>query len=95
MNPAGAGGAAFDARSDDNRRPAFVVRLERGVPAPRDSAIAIERVHSVLARAQRLVDSAPADGHPTAWCVEAALIGDLAAAAASATFAAHSTATAA
>lgn len=51
----------------------------------------MQGVQSLLDRTQRLVDSRPSGDQRVAWCVEAALIGDLAATGAAAAIAARST----
>jgi hypothetical protein len=37
----------------------------------------VDDVGTLIARAQRLVDSRPRDGYSLTWCVEAAYLGDL------------------
>ena len=56
----------------------------------RERRLSMQRVDTVAARVQHLVDSRPPDEYPLAWCIEASYLGDLTAIAALATIAGRS-----
>ena len=60
---------------------------------PPEPRLTMSDVQSLLACAQRLVDSQPSDGYTVEWCVKAAHVGDLNALSAAAIRAARSTVT--
>ena len=82
MAPAGSGRAHFRRGHGDTVAEQDPRGPGSGPRQLREPTVTIDGVHSVLERAQQLVDSAPVSGHSIAWCVEASLVGDLAAAAA-------------
>jgi hypothetical protein len=95
MAPAGSGRAHFRRGHGDAVPGQDPRALRSGTLQMREPTVTIDGVHAVLERGQHLVDSAPARGHSIAWCVEASLVGDLAAAAAVAALATGAPASAA
>jgi hypothetical protein len=87
MAPAGSRRARFRRGHGDTVAEQDLRRPRSGPLQLSEPTVTIDGVHSVLGRAQQLVDSAPTGGHSIAWCVEASLVGDLAAVAAVATLA--------
>lgn len=77
MSPAGAGNAEFHGGLDARVAHALPLTADHRLPAPRVPIVTIGDVECLLGRAQRLVDSRPADRDAIAWYIEAEHAGDM------------------